>query len=61
MSNPGARRAWGGELEFADDPLIPKARIAESKAKGRFGTIVTPTRDREGIWHASIAFRSVER
>ncbi len=47
----------GAALEFTDDPRMTPARLAESRAKGKFASIVTPKRDVRGVQHATINFR----
>lgn len=53
----GYEKQWPDELQFADDPEITARARAESRAKGRFGSIVTTTRDARGVLHATINIR----
>lgn len=61
LSGSGYPRQWGEDLEFSDDPKVTKEKLAASRAKGRFGGVVTPSRGADGILRASIAFRLSER
>lgn len=53
----GYAKQWPDALEFADDPEISAQAKTDSRAKGRFGGIVTPTRDAKGVLHATINIR----
>jgi protocatechuate 3,4-dioxygenase, beta subunit len=53
----GYPKQWVDALEFANDPRMTPERLAESQAKGKFGGIVTTTRDARGVEHATIHIR----
>jgi len=44
-------------LEFSDDPYLTEDRKKASRAKGKFGPIVTTTRDANGVLHATFNIR----
>lgn len=56
-SGAGYDKQWPDEMQFADDPEITPKMLAESKAKGKFGSIVPVTRDARGVLHATIHIR----
>lgn len=53
-SGAGYDKQWPEEMQFADDPEITKAMLAESKAKGKFASVVPVTRDARGVLHATL-------
>lgn len=57
LSGAGYGKQWPDEMQFADDPAVSPRMLAESKAKGKFASIVQPTRDARGVLHATINIR----
>ena len=57
VSGAGYDKQWPDEIQFADDRAVRADELAASKAKGTFGSIVTPTRDAKGVLHATINIR----
>lgn len=53
----GYPKQWLEELQFADDPKVTKERLAQSRAAGRFGPIVTTKADGAGTLHATYNVR----
>ncbi len=51
---------YGTDLEFADDPLLPPEELERSKRLGRFGFVVEPLRDENGVWRATHDLRLAE-
>lgn len=45
------------EVLFSDDTILTAQQRAESKAAGKFGSIVTTTRDAKGVLHATFNIR----
>lgn len=54
IEGPDVPRRWTGELQFADDPFIPKARKAEAAEK--FGA-VREVAVRDGVQHVNLNIR----
>jgi len=44
-------------LEFTDDAHVTPKMLAASRAKGKFASIVTPSRDARGVLHVTIQMR----
>jgi protocatechuate 3,4-dioxygenase beta subunit len=57
VSGAGYGKQWPDEMQFADDRYVTKQDLAASRAKGKFGSIVTTTRDAAGVLHAAINIR----
>ena len=53
----GHPQQWVDDVRFSDDPRVTPAMLADSKAKGRFAPIVTPSRDARGVHHVTINIR----
>ncbi len=51
---------YGTDLEFADDPLLPPEELERSARLGRFGFVVKPMRDEEGVLRATHDLRLAE-
>lgn len=56
-SGGGYPEQWVDELLFSDDPYLKPAQRSASQAKGKFGQIVTTTRDAKGVLHAAFNIR----
>ena len=56
-SGGGYPEQWVDELLFSDDPYLKPAQRAASQANGKFGQIVTTTRDAGGVLHATFNIR----
>jgi protocatechuate 3,4-dioxygenase, beta subunit len=56
-SGAGYDKQWPDELQFTDDPNVTPRMLAESKARGKFASIVTPRRDARGVLHATLNIR----
>ena len=53
----GMPRTWYGELLFSGDRYLSEQQKAESKAHGRFGSIVTPAPDANSVLRATLNIR----
>lgn len=56
-SGGGYPQQWIDELRFVDDPYLTPAQKAEAQKKGKFAPIVAPTRDAQGVLHATFNIR----
>jgi len=56
-SGGGYPEQWIDELLFSDDPYLKPAQRASSQANGKFGQIVTTTKDTAGVLHAAFNIR----
>lgn len=48
---------WVEDMHFSDCPYTTARMKEESKAKGKFGGVVTTTRDAKGVLHATLNIR----
>jgi protocatechuate 3,4-dioxygenase, beta subunit len=56
-SEGGYPKQWVDELQFIDDPYLTDAQKKASRAKGRFGSIVSTRKDEKGALHATFNIR----
>ena len=52
---------WTEELRFEGDSYLTEAMKSESEAQGKFATIRTVTRDKDGVYHCEINLRLQEK
>lgn len=56
-SGGGHPEQWLDDVHFSDDPKVTQEMLAESRTKGKFASIVTPVRDSNGVWKATVNVR----
>jgi protocatechuate 3,4-dioxygenase beta subunit len=57
VGGAGQPKQWVDSLHFSDDPYVTPKMREESRAKGRFATVLTPQRDRNGVLHVTMRMR----
>jgi protocatechuate 3,4-dioxygenase, beta subunit len=59
-SGGGYPSQWVDDMHFSDCQYVTARLKEESKAKGKFGGVVTTTRDAKGVLHATLNIRLSE-